>query len=339
MEGHAVAEVCRRQGVPVHLLKGVSDRADEGGRGELHRNLAAVSAALAREAAESLAGLAPPLPGLGRRIANFVKVEHTIFSLPLLFAGAWLGAGGRWPGARPLGWILLAGIGARALGMAMNRLLDRRYDLLNPRTAGRELPSGKLSARQAWLVAGGGLGVYLAACAALGPVCLRLSPIPAAVLIGYSLLKRFTPLCHYGIGICLGLGPLGACVAVTGRTQVDAATVLLALFTFCWISGFDIIYAVLDLQADRELGVHSLPAALGRRAAQGVAALTHLVAAGAMVELWRLTGRGGASGAALLVMLAAFALAYVPAIPVAVRFFPISAVAGVAGAAVALLGR
>lgn len=338
MEGHAVTTVCRRHSVACHLLKGVSDHADAGGRETLQRNLAAVSTRLAEQVVSGLPSLAPPLPSLAARMANFVKVEHTIFSLPLLAAGAWLGAGGRWPGLRPLLLVILAGAGARALGMAMNRILDRHIDLLNPRTAGRDLPSGRLSSAQAWTVAAIGLAVYLAACVALGPLCLRLSPIPAAVLISYSLLKRFTSLCHYGIGICLALGPLGAHVAVTGRTTVDAATVLLALFTFCWISGFDIIYALLDLKADRELGIHSLPAALGSFGAQAMAALTHLVAAAAAVVLWRLVGGGLASGVALVVTLAAFGLAYFQKIPVHVRFFPVSAIAGLGGAAIALLG-
>jgi 4-hydroxybenzoate polyprenyltransferase len=339
MEGHAVAQVCRRRGVACHLLKGVSDRADAGGRETLHGNLDAVSAALAAEAVAGLEHLAPPRPSLAARLASFVKVEHTIFSLPLLLAGAWLGAGGRWPGARVLLLVIVAGAGARALGMAMNRILDRRIDLLNPRTAARELPAGRLSSAQAWAVAAAGLAAYLAACAALGPVCLRLSPIPAAVLISYSLLKRVTALCHYGIGVCLALGPLGACVAVTGHTHVGAATVMLALFTFCWISGFDIIYALLDVRADRELGIHSLPAALGETAAQAVAALTHLVAISAAITLWRLVGGGIGATAALAVMLAAFGMAYFQSIPVHVRFFPVSAIAGLAGAAIALLGE
>ena len=339
MEGWAVAQTCQRHHIPCLLFKGVSDMADTAGRDELQRNLAAVSDLLAQTLADGLAVLPRAERGsLLVRLANFVKVEHTIFSLPLLFAGAWLGAGGHWPGLRPLFWIALAGLGARALGMAMNRILDRRLDLLNPRTAGRELPSGRLTPAQGWSVAAAGLAVYLLACTALGPLCLLLSPIPAAVLITYSLLKRFTSLCHYGIGACLALGPLGAFVAVAGTTAVSPAVILLALFTFCWISGFDIIYALQDLAADREIGVHSLPAALGSRGAQIVAAATHLVAIAAVARVGQLTGGGAASGLAFAVAVAAFGLAYVPRVPLPARFFPTSAIAGIAGALIPLLG-
>jgi 4-hydroxybenzoate polyprenyltransferase len=338
MEGFAVARTSRQLGIPCDLLKGVSDRADTGGRRDLLRNLDGVSEALARQAVAELAHR-PRLGGrLPVRLAAFVKVEHTLFSVPLLLAGAWLGSGRRWPGWRPLLLIVLAGLGARALGMAMNRILDRRLDALNPRTAGRELPSGRLTAVQAWSVAAAGFIVYLFACAALGPVCLRLAPIPALVLVFYSLLKRFTSLCHFGIGAGLALGPLGAFVAVTGGTNADGPILLLALFTFCWISGFDILYALQDLAADRDHGVHSLPAALGSRGAQGMAALTHALALAAAAELWRLSGGGLTSGLALAVAALAFALAYVPQVPLPVRFFPLSAVAGIAGAAIPLLG-
>ncbi len=151
------------------------------------------------------------------------------------------------------------------------------------------------------------------------------------------MLKRFSSLCHFGIGVCLALGPLGAYVAVTGSTAIDGAILMLTLFTFCWISGFDIIYALQDLKTDREIGVHSLPAALGSTGAQWVAALTHVVAAAAAVQLWVLSGAGLTSGVALAVALAAFGLAYYPKLPLPVRFFPISAIAGIAGAMIAML--
>jgi 4-hydroxybenzoate polyprenyltransferase len=316
----------------------VSDFADAGGREELQRNLERVSATVADQVMAGLAALAAPPDRLLARLARFVKVEHTIFSLPLLFAGAWLGAGGHWPGLERLALIAVAGLGARTLGMAMNRILDRQLDRLNLRTAGRELPSGRLSLAQAWGVAASGLAVYLLACAALGPVCLRLAPIPAAVLISYSLLKRFTALCHYGIGVCLALGPLGAFVAVAGHTAASAAVLMLALFTFCWISGFDIIYALQDLESDRRTGVRSLPAVLGSRGAQAVAALTHLAAVVAAVRLWWLTGAAAAGALALGVAVVAFGSAYSRLLPLPVRFFPVSAIAGIAGALIPLLG-
>jgi 4-hydroxybenzoate polyprenyltransferase len=338
MEGFAVAETCLRLQVPCQLIKGVTDRADAAGREALQRNLPRLAAALADQAIAGLDALAQPRESLGARMARFIKVEHTIFSLPLLFAGAWLGANGHWPGWQRLGLVVVAGLGARTLGMAMNRILDRHLDRLNPRTAGRELPSGRLTTAQAWAVAASGLALYLLACAALGPVCLRLSPIPAAVLVTYSLLKRFTCLCHYGIGVCLALGPLGAFVAVSGHTAASEAVLLLALFTLCWMSGFDIIYSLQDLESDRQTGVHSLPVALGSRGAQAVAALTHLAAVLAAVRLWWLSGAAAAGGLALGVTILAFGAAYLPTLPLPVRFFPVSAIAGIAGALIPLFG-
>ncbi|MEI8138288.1 MAG: UbiA-like polyprenyltransferase [bacterium] len=338
MEGYAIVQTCQQKGIPFQLLKVVSDRADDTGHEELHLNLTRVSTILAEEVIVGLEHhLAPPVQSLMARLFNFVKIEHTIFSIPLLLAGAWLGAGGKWPGLHLLMLIMLAGVGARALGMAMNRILDRHLDQLNPRTVSRELPSGKLSTKQAWGVAATGLFIYLAACAALGPLCLKLSTIPALVLITYSLLKRLSCLCHYGIGVCLALGPLGAFVAVRGSTDIDGATLMLTLFTFCWISGFDIIYALQDIKADREIGVHSLPAALGSTGAQWVAALTHLIAAAAAIQLWVLVGGGLASGLALTVTIAALGLAYWSKLPLHARFFPVSAIAGIAGAMIAML--
>ena len=337
MEGHAVAQAARRQGVPCYLLKGVSDLADESGRDHLIQNLTRVSEVLAQEVVKGLERFSEPKSSLLVRMANFVKVEHTIFSLPLLFAGAWIGAHYQWPGLKALLLVTLAGLGARTLGMAMNRILDRRLDSLNPRTLTRDLPSGKLTSAQAWGVAAAGLGLYLLACAALGPVCLKLSPIPALVLISYSLLKRFTPLCHFGIGLSLALGPLGAHVAVTGGTTAPPALLLLTLFTFCWISGSDILYALQDLASDRETGVHSIPVSFGSTGARWIAAGIHLVALASAFGLWRIMGMGTVSGLALVVTGLALITMYWERLPLAFRFFPVSAVAGIAGALIPLL--
>ncbi len=339
MEGVAVAGICRDRAVPCTLLKGVSDLADTGGRDALHRNIASVSALLAATIAGGLDRAAGRDDGLGVKLLRFTKIEHSVFSLPLLFAGAWLGAGQQLPPLGTLALIALAGVGARVLGMAMNRLLDRKLDALNPRTAGRELPSGQLTVGTAWLVAGAGLTAYLFACTLLGPLVLALSPVPALALIGYSLLKRFTPLCHFGIGVCLGLAPLGAHVAASGDLHLGPAVLLLAAFSLCWISGFDIIYALQDISADREIGVHSLPALLGSRGAQVVAGLTHVAALAAVTGLLLVLDGGPLAWAAWLVAAGAFVCAYLPMIPLPARFFPTSAIAGIAGAVVPLMGR
>jgi 4-hydroxybenzoate polyprenyltransferase len=216
------------------------------------------------------------LPTL-RTLLDFVKFEHTLFSLPLLLAGAFLGAGGV-PSFSVIVWVLVAGTGARTLAMALNRILDRALDARNPRTAGRELPSGKMTVMQAWIVAAAGLGLFYVAVLRLPPLCLTLSPVPLVVFAVYPLLKRFTLLAHFGVGAALAFGPVGAYVAVTNSLLPFGSMHLLALFTFLWVSGFDVIYATLDEESDRKEGVHSLPAALGRRAALRIAAAVHVAA-------------------------------------------------------------
>ena len=336
MEGAAVASVCAARSLPCYMLKGVSDLANHTGKDDIKRNIAAVSAAVAQAA---IAGLdAPGSPTLLAGVMNFTKIEHTVFSLPLLFSGTWLGAGRRWPGWTVLVLIALAGLGARCLGMAMNRILDRDLDAKNQRTANRELPSGRISLLVAYAIAAAGLGVYLVACWALGPLCLMLSPVPAVPLIAYSLLKRFTNLCHFGIGLCLALAPLGAFVAASGSVALDSEVILLALFAFCWISGADIVYALMDIDSDRKTGVHSIPASLGAGGAQLVAGCVHLAAIGCLVALWLALGGNVLPCAAVAVSAAAFCAGYVQRIPVAVRFFPIFAIAGVSGSLVPLLG-
>jgi 4-hydroxybenzoate polyprenyltransferase len=212
-----------------------------------------------------------------RTLLDFVKFEHTLFSLPLLLAGAFLAAGGP-PDAMVIVWVLLAGTGARTLAMALNRILDRELDARNPRTAGRELPAGKMTIGQAWGVAAAGLVLFYVAVWQLPPLCLAMSPIPLAIFVLYPLLKRFTPLAHFGVGAALAFGPIGAWVAVTNSFLPLGSVHLLALFTFLWVAGFDIIYATLDEASDRREGVHSLPAALGRSGALRVAAIVHVAA-------------------------------------------------------------
>lgn len=346
MEGYCIAEVCRRRGVTLLMLKGVTDLANHTGKQDILRNIEEVSTRLADAVANGLAGLGDDRaaqPTLGK-VMSFAKIEHSLFSLPLLLAGAKLGAEARhgssdaWPSLGVLGLIALAGVGARTMGMAMNRVFDRKLDALNPRTASRELPSGRMSLAAGLAVAAAGLGLYLLACWLLGPPCLALAFVPAVPLLTYSLLKRFTNLCHFGIGLCLTLAPLGAYVAASGTASPTESLLLLALFTFCWMSGFDIIYSLQDLASDRQTGVRSLPVSLGAAGASGIAAGVHIVAMAALALLWRSTGGGWLGGAAFAVAAGAFVLGNLPSIPVARRFFPISAVASFAGSAVPLLG-
>jgi 4-hydroxybenzoate polyprenyltransferase len=267
-----------------------------------------------------------------RHILNFTKIEHTAFSLPLIFTGAWLGAGHRFPPFTILLLIVVAAVGARVFGMAMNRILDRHIDRLNPRTANRELPAGKMSVGLALGIAAGGLLVYLWACWLLGGWCLVLAPIPLIPLLGYSLLKRFTPFCHFGIGLCLALAPLGAYVAAAGHARFSGTVILFAGFVFCWLSGADIIYALMDIDFDRQHRIHSLPAWLGADGALRVAAGTHLLAWLILVAVVLQIGGGAMAWLTLAVTAGFFVLMYVPSIPVPSRFFPISTLAGIAGA-------
>ncbi len=344
MEGFAIARACRERRVPCHLVKGVSDGADAAGKEALHRNLPLVCEALAGAVAAGLLALPDaPKPVAGRRgladkLMRLVRVEHTILSIPMLVAGALLGTGGgRLPRASALGLIVVAGVGARALGMAMNRILDRDLDALNPRTAARELPSGQLSVRAAYAVAAVGLGLYLLACAGLGPLVLLLSPLPAVLLMSYSLLKRFTCLCHFGIGLCLAAAPAAAFVAVTQRLTPSPDLLLLTAFAFCWMSGFDIVYAMQDADSDRRTGVRSIPAAFGRVTAERISAALHLLAMAALAALWWRMDAGLTAALAGGVAAAAFVVAHLPGVPLATRFFPVSAVAGIAGAMVPML--
>ncbi len=354
MEGYAVARVCEAHSIPCILIKGVTDFGDGNGKADIQTHIASVSETVAEAVAGIVDGSSSSVTAersagsahateleapstLMQKLHSFTKIEHTLFSLPLLFAGAWLGAGRAMPPIATLLLIAFVGLGARTFGMAINRILDKNIDAKNPRTKNRELPSGKLSMAQAYGVALAGVLLYFLGCALLGTTVLKFSLVPLVPLALYSLLKRFTPLCHYGIGICLGLAPLGAFVAVTNSLAFTPEVVLLALFTFCWISGFDMIYALMDIDFDRANGVRSLPAALGSSGAQLVAAITHLVSFAALVLLWMSVG-GTLSFMALLVSAGAFGAGYLQSIPVHVRFFPISAIAGIAGALVVLLG-
>ncbi len=272
-----------------------------------------------------------------RTILNFIKVEHTAFSLPLLFTGAWYGAGCQIPDGNIMTLIIIAAVGARIFGMAFNRIFDRHLDAINPRTAGRELPSGRMTLGQALAVAMGGMAVYLAACVMLGGWCLVLAPVPLVALLSYSLLKRFTWLCHLGIGFSLAQAPIGAYIAVSNSLNLSAEILIFSLFVFSWLTGADVIYALLDIDSDRRNRVFSLPARLGASRAQQVAAGFHMAA---LILLALLLYLGGAktlawSGFGLTVIF--FGLMYLPQIPVPIRFFPIATLAGVFGALAPLL--
>ena len=214
------------------------------------------------------AGLAP----LPTRLARLVKIEHTVFALPFAYVGAFLAVGGT-PTAHDLLWITLAMVGARSLAMALNRLIDAGVDARNPRTAGRELPSGQLSVVQVWLFCAASLALFLAAVWELNPLVRWLWPIPVLGFVVYPYLKRFTWLCHFWLGAVDGLAPVGAWVAITGRLPWQAW--LLGAGVAFWVAGFDLFYALFDEEVDRRDGLHSIVTRFGVRGAFVGARLSH----------------------------------------------------------------
>ena len=214
-----------------------------------------------------------------RLFASLVKVEHTVFALPFAYVGAFLAVGGV-PTSSDLVWVTVAMIGARSLAMALNRLIDAGVDARNPRTAGRELPRGSLLPRQVVLFCLGSLALFLVAVYQLDPLVRWLWPIPVLGFVVYPYLKRATWLCHLWLGAVDGLAPVGAWVAVTGELPWEAWA-LGAAVTF-WVAGFDILYALFDLEVDSAQGLHSLPARFGVRAAFWTSRACHVLTVAAL---------------------------------------------------------
>ena len=186
--------------------------------------------------------------------ARLVKVEHTVFALPFAYVGALLAVGDL-PAWRELGWITLAMVGARSLAMGLNRLIDARIDALNPRTASRELPAGRLLPWQVGVFCVAMLGLFLLAVWQLDPLVRWLWPIPVALFVVYPYLKRFTWLGHLWLGASLGLAPVGAWVAITGELPWPAW--VLGGAVLAWVAGFDLFYSLFDEEVDRRQGLHS----------------------------------------------------------------------------------
>lgn len=213
-------------------------------------------------------GLVPALLGL-------VRFSHTIFALPFAVSAAVL-ARMEVPRAGLLGWIALAMVGARSLAMAINRLVDADIDARNPRTSEREIPSGRLRRAQVIGFCAVSLGVLLVAVSRLPSETWVLWPVPVAAFVFYPFTKRFTWACHLALGLTIGLAPMGAWLAVTG--DLEPAPVMIGLGVAAWIAGFDVTYALLDVEFDRAHGVFSLPARLGPRRALWVTRALHLAA-------------------------------------------------------------
>lgn len=227
--------------------------------------------------------------GSGRLVdySNLVKLPHTLFALPFALVGATL-ASYRYPvRVGQLGWVVLAFASARFAAMGFNRIADRALDARNPRTRLRELPSGKLSVRQAAVSVGLSATLFLLSAAMLNPLCLVLAPVALAWVLLYSYTKRFTRWAHLVLGVGMGIAPVGAYLAISGHWSRPAGMLLaLAGAVLGWGAGFDVLYALQDEEFDRREGLHSLPAAIGARGAIRVSRLLHA----ASVALFAATG-------------------------------------------------
>lgn len=230
-----------------------------------------------------------------RNFIRFVKIEHSLFSLPVVFAGSFLAVSNG--GAESMTpsrffWILIAVLGARSAGFGLNRIADRAIDGENPRTRDREIPSGKISPAQAWAFVLVSSAVFMGAAGMLSKTCLALSPIPLVLFAIYPFLKRFTLWSHLGLGLAWGIAPLGGWLALRPAilpVREMAPAILLSLFCVFWIAGFDVIYALLDEEFDRRSGLHSMPAVMGAKNAIRASEVLHAISfmlLGTLVQLY-----------------------------------------------------
>jgi len=207
-------------------------------------------------------------------ILETIRFEHTLFALPFAYLGMIL-AGREFPTLSQFLWITVAMVGARSMAMAVNRLADYRIDQRNPRTANWPLPSGKISPQAVILFAVVSFVVFLIAVYQLAPLCRMLWPIVILPMIIYPFTKRFTYLSHFILGLCLGLAPLGAYVAIADQLP-EISIIVLGLAVLLWTAGFDIIYSCQDYDFDTREGLRSLPIALGIERGLQVTKILHL---------------------------------------------------------------
>lgn len=237
-------------------------------------------------------------------LGDAVIIRHTLFSLPFALVAILLETNGR-PPLRSLLLILLAAASARNAANALNRVIDADIDAKNPRTAGRHLPTGRLSKKELLVFAGVMCGVLVAAAAMLNWLCVALLPVAAVLLGGYSYTKRFTWLCHYWLGVACAAAPMGAFIALSGHFKVGYFA--LAGAVALWVAGFDILYALQDIDFDRGQGLHSVPARFGAKGARALSALSHLGTVAGLAALplfWDLSWAyaGGVAIAAVLLV-------------------------------------
>jgi 4-hydroxybenzoate polyprenyltransferase len=214
---------------------------------------------------------------------EMIKFPHTVFALPFAFTGAVLAADGLPTGYQAF-WILVAMVGARTGAMGLNRLIDAEIDARNPRTSRRAIPAGLLSKGTVSLFVVLSLALLVYAAYRLNDLCLYLSPLAVVLLVSYSYCKRFTSMSHLVLGLCLAVAPVGAWIAVKGVVETPA--LLLGLGVLFWVAGFDVLYALQDLDFDRSAGLHSIPARLGVERSLWIARLFHLVLPAVLLALF-----------------------------------------------------
>jgi 4-hydroxybenzoate polyprenyltransferase len=221
---------------------------------------------------------------------SMIKFEHTLFALPFALLGAVLAAKGL-PTWWQVLWITLAMVGARSAAMTFNRIADKDIDAANPRTAGRELPAGKLSLGFAWMFFAASVALFLLAALMLNWLAFALSPVALLSILGYSYAKRYTAFAHLILGWALAISPTAAWIAVRGAID-SPVPLLLSLLVMMWTAGFDVLYACQDFEYDRRAGLRSIPARFGIAGALWIARLLHLIAFVVLVFLYLATGLG-----------------------------------------------
>jgi 4-hydroxybenzoate polyprenyltransferase len=218
-----------------------------------------------------------------RTYASFVRISHSVFALPFALTGALLAARHVPLTWTRVGWIVVAMVGARSAAMGFNRLVDARFDRLNPRTAGRELPAGRMSRREAVAFVLAASAAFVWAAYELGPLCFALSPVALAIVFWYSLAKRYTWSTQAFLGLAMAVAPVGGWLAAGGRGGIEPWLLAVAIGT--WVGGFDVLYACQDLDFDRAHGLHSIPERFGVPAALAISRALHVVTVAALAAI------------------------------------------------------
>jgi 4-hydroxybenzoate polyprenyltransferase len=211
---------------------------------------------------------------LAKLLAIFadIKIQHTVFALPFAVMSAFIAAGGI-PEAEKMMWVVVCMVGARSAAMAFNRIVDARFDVKNPRTQDRALPSGRVDMKSYWLFLVTSSALFIFAAGMLNSLALYLSPVALVIVFFYSLTKRFTAYSHFWLGLAISIAPVGAWVAI--REEISFASLLLGAAVVFWLVGFDILYSCMDVAFDRETSLNSIPQKFGVEMALRIASISH----------------------------------------------------------------